>query len=203
MQVIAEKAPKLFASNATIVQVKRDYVSAWWTSYDRWYWCQALACKDLNWSLSDARLYHKAYTGRAQAIARCMWCLEDDHLEVVFLKNPHRPIFRFFMDASTTWLSNVAPSSGWHLFSSVGMPVGCLSLQPLKFKLVEGYGVLTRRQLVEAEQQSEGSSTKFIRNLMNVFLIARVLEKSSAFGTRTHPALDQDVLSTCVSKFGK
>ena len=75
-------------------------------------------------------------------------------------------------------------------------------LQPKKIELVDGYGVfLTQRQLDEAVQQSAGSPTKLIRNLMSIFFHPELLAKSSAFGTRTHPALDEDILSACISKF--
>jgi hypothetical protein len=40
---------------------------------------QALERQDLNWSVIDSRLYNEAFTGRARPIARCTYCLQDDH----------------------------------------------------------------------------------------------------------------------------
>ena len=59
------KAPELFAYQAIIVQAERNYEDTCWTSYDRSYRHQALARKDLNWSVPGARLYSEAFTGRA------------------------------------------------------------------------------------------------------------------------------------------
>ena len=40
---------------------------------------EALARKNLNWSVTDSRLCNEAFTGRSRAIARCPLCLQDDH----------------------------------------------------------------------------------------------------------------------------
>ena len=53
------------------------------------------------WSVPDARLCSEAFMGRARAIARCTWCLEDDHSEAAHPKNLHRPTFEFSPDPST------------------------------------------------------------------------------------------------------
>ena len=47
--------------------------------YDRQYRRDALARKDLNWSVLNSRLYNEAFIGRARAIPRCTHCLGDDH----------------------------------------------------------------------------------------------------------------------------
>ena len=65
-----EKALELFAHQAMIVRAELNYEGARWTSYDRSYQRQALARKDLNWSVPDPRLYSEDFTGRARAIAR-------------------------------------------------------------------------------------------------------------------------------------
>ena len=62
--------------------------------------------------MPDPRLYSEAFTGRARAIARCLWCLEDDHSKAMCPKNPHWPVFGFFPDPST-WLAQAA-TSAWH-----------------------------------------------------------------------------------------
>ena len=70
-----EKAPKLFAYQATIVRAERNYEGKHWVSYNRQFRREALARKALNWSVTDPQLYNKAFTGRACAIARCLFCL--------------------------------------------------------------------------------------------------------------------------------
>ena len=48
--------------------------------------------------------------------------------------------------------------------------------------------------------QSGGSPTKLVRNLMNVFFMPEVLAKSSTYGTKKHPALERDMVSVCIRK---
>ena len=57
-----EKAPKLFAYQALIAWAERNFDDRRWVSYDRCYRREALA---LDWSVSNARLYNKAFTGHA------------------------------------------------------------------------------------------------------------------------------------------
>lgn len=85
-----EKAPELFAYQATIVRAERNYDPGRWVSYDRQFRREALARKDLNWSVPDPRLYNEAFTGRARAIPRCNFCLQDDHTGQYCPKNPNR-----------------------------------------------------------------------------------------------------------------
>ena len=47
-------------------------------AYDRHFRWE-LARKDLNWSMSDPRLYSEAFTGRAKPIPQCTYCLQFDH----------------------------------------------------------------------------------------------------------------------------
>lgn len=73
------KAAELFAYQATIVRVERNYEAGRWVAYDRQFRREALARRDLNWSVTDTRLYNEAFTGRARAIPRRSFCLQDDH----------------------------------------------------------------------------------------------------------------------------
>ena len=61
------KTPQLLAYQAPIVLAERNYEGTQWVSYDRRYWREALARKDLNWSVPDVRLYNEAFTGRAKS----------------------------------------------------------------------------------------------------------------------------------------
>ena len=70
-------------------------------SYDRRYRRDALARKDLNWSVPDPRLYNEAFTGRARAIPRCSYCLDDDHHFNNCPKNPNRPLLGYFPPMGT------------------------------------------------------------------------------------------------------
>ena len=51
------KALELFTYQATIVQAERNYEGKRWVAYDHQYRREALARKDLNWSITDSRLY--------------------------------------------------------------------------------------------------------------------------------------------------
>ena len=52
----SEKALELFAYQASIVKAERNYEGRQWVSYDCQYRQAALARKNLNWSVLDARL---------------------------------------------------------------------------------------------------------------------------------------------------
>ncbi len=75
-----EKAPELFAYQVSIVRAERNYETGRWVAYDRQYRREALARKDLNWSVTDPHLYNEAFTGRTRSIPRCTFCLQDDHI---------------------------------------------------------------------------------------------------------------------------
>ncbi len=74
-----DNAPELFAFQAMIVRAEHNYKGKGWVSYDRQFRRETLARKDLNWSVTDPRLYNEAFTGRALCIARCQYWLQDDH----------------------------------------------------------------------------------------------------------------------------
>ena len=87
-----EKAPELFAYQASIIRAERNYEGKQWVAYDRQFRREALARKDLNWSVPNLRLYNEAFTGRTKAIARCSVCLHDDHTAIVCPRNPAGPL---------------------------------------------------------------------------------------------------------------
>ena len=95
-----DKAGELFAYQASIVRAELNYEGKRWVAYDRQYRREALARKDLNWSITDPRLYNEAFTGQARSIARCSYCLQDDHSAAQCPHNPNRPIFGWFPDPS-------------------------------------------------------------------------------------------------------
>ena len=105
-----DKAGELFAYQASIIRAKRNYEGTRWVAYDRQYRREALARKDLNWSVTDPRLYNEAFTGRARSIARCNYCLQDDHNEAQCSRNPNRPMFGWFPDPSL-WPAQPAGAS--------------------------------------------------------------------------------------------
>ena len=116
-----DKAPELFAYQAAIVRAERNYEGKRWVTYDRQFRREALARKDLNWSVLDPRLYNEAFTGRARAIARCSYCLQDDHQSTACPKNPNRPMFGFFPDLAMWHPQQHAPS---HAYSNSGQSPG-------------------------------------------------------------------------------
>ena len=87
-----EKAPELLAYQAAIIRAERNYEGKQWVAYDRQYRREALARKDLNWSIPNIRHYNEAITGRAKAIPRCSYCLQDDQPTSMFPRNPVRQI---------------------------------------------------------------------------------------------------------------
>ena len=60
-----EKAPELLAYQSSIIRAERNYEGKQWVAYDRQYRREALAQKDLNWSVPNVRLYNEAFTGQA------------------------------------------------------------------------------------------------------------------------------------------
>ena len=108
-----DKAPELWAYQATIVRAERNYEGKRWVTYDRQFRRQALARKDLNWSVTDPRLYNEAFTGRARSIARCNFCLQDDHSAAYCPHNPNRPFFSWFPDP-TSWPAYAFPNPPPH-----------------------------------------------------------------------------------------
>ena len=96
-----DKAPELWAYLATIVKAEKNYEGQRWVTYDRQYRRDALARKDLNWLVTNSRLYNESFTGRTKSIERCTYCLQDDHSGAYCPKNPNRPIFG--------WLPGLAP----------------------------------------------------------------------------------------------
>ena len=87
-----EKAPEFFAYQSTIVRADRNYEGKRWVQYDRQFRREALSRRDLNWSVTNSRLYNETFTGRARAIPRCSYCGQDDHGEAACPRNPNRPI---------------------------------------------------------------------------------------------------------------
>ena len=83
-----DKAPELFAYQASIIRAERNYEGKHWVIYDRQYRWEALARNDLNWSVLNSRLYNEAFTGRAKSIARCEVCLSDSHTASTCPQNP-------------------------------------------------------------------------------------------------------------------
>ena len=94
------------------MRAERNYEGKRWVTYDCQFHRQALAKKDLNWSVTNPRLYN-AFTGRARAIARCTLCLQDDHSAAYCPHNLHRPFFTWFPDP-TFWPAFTPPNPPLH-----------------------------------------------------------------------------------------
>ena len=71
--------------------------------YDCQFRREALARKDLNWSVMDTRLYSEAFTGRARVIPRCQFCLQDDHSTSYCPRNPDHPWQEWSQPATRDW----------------------------------------------------------------------------------------------------
>ena len=78
-------------------------------TYDQQFRHKALAHKDLNWSVTDPRLYNEAFTSCARSINRCTFCLQDDHTNNYCPHNQNRSVFGWFPDM-TSW-PTVSPAA--------------------------------------------------------------------------------------------
>ena len=85
-----EKAPELFAYQASINWAERNFDDRRWVTYDCCFRREALAQKSLDWSIPNARLYNEAFTGWARAVSRCTLCLQEDHVAQYCPHNPNR-----------------------------------------------------------------------------------------------------------------
>ena len=86
-----EKAPELFAYQASIIRAERNFEGRRWVTYNRCFRREALAQKSLDWYIPNARLYNEAFTWRAKAVPRCTFCLQEDHVAQHCPHNPNRP----------------------------------------------------------------------------------------------------------------
>ena len=93
-----EKGPELWAYQTTILKAAHTYEGSNWVSYDRKYRRDMLACKGLNWSVPNMRLYNEAFTGRARMLPRCPHCLSEDHMGRAYPYNPNSPVLGWFQD---------------------------------------------------------------------------------------------------------
>ena len=103
-----DKAPELFAYQASIVRAERNFDDRCWVAYDRCYRREALAQKNLNWSVTNARLYNEAFTGCARAVPRCSFCLQEDHVAQTCPRNPR---FRCLQDPLDHFPQHQRPST--------------------------------------------------------------------------------------------
>ena len=91
-----------------ITKAAHIYKASNWVAYDRQFRRDMLAQKDLYWSVPNACLYNKAFTGRAKSIPRCLHCLGDDHTGATCPLNPSPIVVgwlqenRPFLPSSTT-----------------------------------------------------------------------------------------------------
>ena len=64
------KSAELWAYQSAIIRAARNFEGMAWVAYDRQFRREALARKDLNWSVTNSRLNSEAFTGRAKIIPR-------------------------------------------------------------------------------------------------------------------------------------
>ena len=106
-----EKVPELFAYQASIMRAECNFDGRRWVAYDRCFRREALAQKNLDWSVPNARLYNEAFTGNARSLPRCSFFLQEDHQSQSCPRNPHRPWFGWFPEPSGAPPSAPGPSS--------------------------------------------------------------------------------------------
>ena len=93
-----EKGPELWAYQSTILKAAHTFEGMSWVAYDRQFRREALARKDLNWSIPNIRLYNEAFTGRARTLSRCPHCLSEEHTAAVCPYNPTPPVLGWLQE---------------------------------------------------------------------------------------------------------
>ena len=96
-----ESAPELFAYQASIVRAEWNFDGRCWVAYNRCYRREALAQKNLDWSVPTGCIT-EAFTRHARAIPRCSYCLQEDHSAHTCPRNPNRPWFGWIPEGVTT-----------------------------------------------------------------------------------------------------
>jgi len=84
-----EKVPEQLAYIASIIRAQIYYEGKKVTC-DRQFRREALMRKNMNWSITDARLYHEAFIWMARAIPRFSYNLSEDHAASTCPINPNR-----------------------------------------------------------------------------------------------------------------
>ena len=96
-----QKASELWAYQSTILKAAHNYEGSSWVAYNRQFRRDMLARKDLNWSMSNARLYNEAFTCRAKSIPRCPHYLGDDHMGSNCPLNPSPLVIGWLQESSS------------------------------------------------------------------------------------------------------
>ena len=91
----SEKAPELIAYQGSIMRAEHNFDG-------RRYRHDALAQKNLNWSVPNAHLYNEAFTGHTRMIPRCSFSLQEDQTSKACPRNPNRPWFGWLPDPGTS-----------------------------------------------------------------------------------------------------
>ena len=74
-----QHVPDFMAYQKSIVRASQNFEGSSWVLYDQCYRRQAVATKNLTWSIPDSALYNEAFTGRAKAIPCCQHWLSENH----------------------------------------------------------------------------------------------------------------------------
>ena len=120
------KAPEMFAYQATIFRAARNFEGNLWVAYDHQYRREAHANRDLNWSQMNTRLYNEAFTGRTESIPRCRHCLSDTHTTTNCPLEPNlggavstQPPFRSTIPAALKSAANIIQGDARILFAAI------------------------------------------------------------------------------------
>ena len=73
------QSAEMWVYQSAIIRAARNFKGTAWVAYDHQYRREALARKDLNWSVVNSRLYSEAFTSRSKVIPRCRYCLSETH----------------------------------------------------------------------------------------------------------------------------
>ena len=74
-----DKAGHFMAYLRIIVRASRNYEDTACASYDAAYRSKAANKRSLDWGFIDTALFSEAFTGRAELLPRCQFCLSETH----------------------------------------------------------------------------------------------------------------------------
>lgn len=106
-----EKAAHFMAYQQTIIHASKNFTGTAWASYDLCFRRKAANLRSLDWGVVDQDLYSKSFTGRAQILIRCKYCLSDVHVSEDCVEAPAP------MEASWRKRVNATPKEICNLFN--------------------------------------------------------------------------------------
>jgi len=74
-----ERVPDLLGYMINIIRASQDFVGSSWMTYDDTFRRQVAVSGSKSWGNYNSSLYSMCFTGKAQTLGRCNFCLSKDH----------------------------------------------------------------------------------------------------------------------------